>query len=159
MVQRKGKPGMLALEAFNKYKVPILTVEMGGAQHQDDEFIKKGIAGIYNTLRFYKMVPGKVKKNKEPFLLKRRFGLRSPETAVIKFKVNLGDFVHAGDEFGTLYYPQHYSEEPFFSPLCGLVFSLHDRQIIKKNKRICSILEQENCHIMKKTLKTNEIKM
>ncbi len=152
IIERRGKKGMLARAAFHKYGKPIVTVEIGGAKHIFDEFVKQGVTGIKNILKFYKMLPGEPSLPEKQFVLKSRFGIKAPRTGIIEFCVKLGDFVHAGDKIGVMYYPQVFKDEKLVSPMCGRVFSLHDHQIVKKGTIMYSILEKRKCHVDRTTL-------
>ena len=152
IIERRGRKGMLALSAFEKFEKPIVTVEIGGAKHIFDEFLKQGVEGIHNILKFYKMIPGAPIVPRQQFVLKKRYGVKASLTGIIEYDVKLGDYVHAGDLIGTMYYPQNYKEESLISPMCGRIFSLHDHQIVKKGSIMYSILEKKKCHVDRTTL-------
>ena len=151
IIERKGHPGMMALETFKKFKKPLVTVEIGGAKHIFEPFLKQGVEGIKNILRFYEMLPGKVKMPQKQFILKTRFGIKAGSAGIIKLNIELGDFVHAGDKIGSIYHPQTFKENTIIAPMCGRVFSLHDHQIIKGNGIMYSILESKDCHVERTT--------
>jgi uncharacterized protein len=152
IVERKGKAGMMALAAYEKFKKPLVTVEIGGARHIFDDFVKEGVKGIKNILKYYEMIPGKPRLPKKQFILKKRLGVKAPQTGIIEFSVELGDFVHAGDKIGRIYFPQTFEEEDLRSPMCGLIFSLHDHQIVKESSVMYSVLETKKCHVDRTTL-------
>jgi len=152
IIKREGKRGMLAIEAYKKFKKPVLTVEIGGAKHAN-KFLDEGVEGIKNILKYFKMISGKPKMPKKQFLLEKRFGIKAKRTGIIMLSAKLGSRVHKGDEVGTIYYPQIYKEEILHAPMCGVIFSLHDHQIIEENQFIYSVLETKQCHGKRKQAK------
>ena len=153
IVERKGKKGMMALAAFDKFKIPVVTVEIGGAGHDfNNDFVKQGLGGIMNILYHYGVLEGKPDIPKKQYILKKRIGVKAPRTGIVEFSANLSDYVHAGDQIGTIYYPQEFVEEPLISPMCGLLFSLHDHRIVKQGTLVYSILEKEKCCVDRTTL-------
>ena len=152
IVKRKGKEGMMALEAFNKYKIPLVTIEIGGAKHVANQFLDQGVEGIKNILKAYGILPGLPALPMHQYVLKSRYGIRADKPGVVEFTAKLGASVHAGEVLGSVYYPQSYKTEPLVSPMCGLLFALHDQQLFKKNEILFSVLEFKKCHVSRTTL-------
>lgn len=151
IVERMGKKGMLAVEAFKKLGKPIITIEIGGAKHIFTKYLQQGVNGIKNILRYYKMIPGKIVIPQKQYILKNRYGVRANQTGIMELNVKLGDFVHAGETIGTIYYPQNFIEKPLKAPMCGLIFWLRNDNLVKKGNIMYSILENVNCHVKRTT--------
>lgn len=151
ILEREGKPGMMAIETAKRLGTPFVTVEMGGANHILQEFMPQGVEGIKNILRHYKMLPGKTRMPQKQFILKSRFGIKASKAGIITLEATLGQFIHAGDKIGSIYHPQNFEEKTLISPMCGIVFSLHDHQFVKENEIIYSVLENIKCHVPRST--------
>ncbi len=151
ILQRAGRDGMLALAAQKAFNKPLVTIETGGSNRILEDFMPQGIEGIKNILRFYQMLPGKAEIPKKQFILKSRFGVKAKRAGIISLEKKLGQFVHAGDKIGTIYHPQDFEEQPLTSPMCGVLFSLHEQQFVKEDEIIYSILEKQKCHVNRTT--------
>jgi len=150
IVERKGKPGMIAVEMERKFNLPILTIETGGALKRFPKFLNIGLEGIINILRFYKMLPGEVKIPRKQYFLKDRFGVKAPATGIVNFTKKLGQRVHVSNKIGELYIPMRNKTVDLVSPTCGLIFSLQHEESITKGDIIYSILEDRKCHIKRR---------
>jgi len=146
IVERKGKKGMLAVEMTKKYRLPVLTVEVGGAQKIDPKYIDKSLDGIVNILRSQGFLPGEPRKPRKQYYLRHRFGIPSKETGIINFKKKLGQRVHLGDNIGKIYVPTKAKTIDVISPMCGLIFSIQHVDSVAKGEILYSILEDKKCH-------------
>lgn len=152
IIARDGKPGMMAIVLHEKYDIPVLTVETGGAQSIVENDMHIALQGIRNFLAAKKMYEGDIIVPEKQFFLYDRYGVKTPACAQIEFNVKLGDQVHAGDEIGKIYFPLTQKREVIKAPMCGHIFSLWKRNQIQSNMIMFSILEEKECHVERTTL-------
>lgn len=152
LIERTGKPHMMAIHLHQQYHIPVLTVEIGGAQRLFPEYIETGLRGIRNVLAAKGMYAGDVILPDRQFLLTKRYGVKRREAAKIILTVKLGDFVHYGDLLGSLYDPVTLEQLEIRSPKCGIIFSLQQLSQVAANDTMFSILESDVCHIERTTL-------
>lgn len=146
IIERKGKKGMLAIEMSKKHKIPILTIEIGGALKVAHKHLEKGLEGLLNILKSQGFLPGEPKVPAKQFYLKHRFGVPAKHTGIIKLDKKLGSRVHMGDTIGSIYVPEKAKTHGITSPMCGIIFSMQLIDIAKKGEIIFSILEDRKCH-------------
>jgi len=151
IVERKGNRGMLAVEMMKKYELPVLTVEIGGALKVADDFLKQGLEGVINVLKYTRMLPGNPKFPPKQYYLRNRFGIPAKEAGLIKFKKHLGQRVHNGDRIGELYIPSKAKTIDLISPMCGILFSMQHVDSVGKDEIMYSILEDKKCHVRRRT--------
>lgn len=103
IVERDGDMKMMAVALNNKYKVPVITVEIGGAQmiYPDTESV--ALRGIKNVLVANSMYPGKMDVPDKQYVIERRIGIRSANPSILQLDVKLGDMVKRGDRIGWRY--------------------------------------------------------
>ncbi|MFH1533964.1 MAG: succinylglutamate desuccinylase/aspartoacylase family protein [bacterium] len=146
IIERKGKKGMLAIEMSRKHKLPILTIEIGGALKVAHKHLEKGLEGILNILKSQGFLPGEVKVPSEQFYLKYRFGVPAKYTGILNLSKKLGSRVHMGDKIGDIYVPKKAKTYDVISPMCGIIFSMQLVDVAKEGEIIYSILEDRKCH-------------
>lgn len=146
IVEREGHENMLAVAIHKSLDKPVITVEIGGAQHVFKEYLKLAVQGVKNFLAAKKMYKGKVVLPEEQYYLKERFGVKIKAPAHIDFMVELGEFVHDDQKIGVLYYPQTQEHEDIVIKGCGYLFSRWMEAQVPADRTIYSILETEECH-------------
>ncbi len=151
IVQREGNEHMLATYLAKEHGIPVITVELGGAQQVFPRFQQDVLDGIVNILRGADMLPGEIRPPGRQFYLRDRYGIRVPEACEIQFSVQLGDSVHAGDKLGEIYYPLEHRAQPIVSPMCGFIFSLWQLNQAPAGQTIYSVLEHDECHTPRTT--------
>lgn len=156
IVERKGKPGMLAIEMMKKYKLPVLTIEIGGALKVADQFLKEGLDGIINILKYTRMLPGHPKVPQKQYYLQDRFGVLAKDAGLIRITKKLGQRVHRGDKIGEIYVPAKGKSTDLISPMCGLLFSIQYADQVSQGEIMYSILEDKKCHVKRRTVKLFE---
>ena len=152
VIERPGKAHMMAIEMHRRFDMPVLTVEIGGAQRLYEEYYHTAIDGLWNVLAAFGMIERDFHLPERQFLLHDRYGVKVSEACQVRFCVRLGDYVHVGDEFGDLYFPQRNTRETIYSPMCGYVFSLWGPHQAYEGATLYSILEEDDCHIDRTTL-------
>jgi uncharacterized protein len=147
ILQRKGLKGMLAVESYKRLKIPVLTVEIGGAFTMRDDFLLEGIRGIKNVLINNGIMKGKILKPKEQHIIsdKHRSYYTSKLDGILRMKFDVGDDVHKGDILAEIHDPIHEKKHKLLSKTCGFIFSRRLRGIIDKNKTACTILQTAVC--------------
>lgn len=156
IIEREGHPHMMAVAMYQRHKVPVLTVEIGGGQTILPEFQAQALQGILNILSAYEIYQTEIKVPEEQFFLHNRFGVETNEPAEIRIDVKLGDYIHEEDEIGEIYYPITQKREKLVSPMCGYLFALWQDNQIPAHQTIYSILESKQCHVRRTTLKNFE---
>ncbi len=156
IVERKGKPGMLAIEMMKKYNLPVLTIEIGGALKVANKFLNEGLDGIINILKHMQMLPGHPKIPRTQYYLQNRFGVVAKDAGLIKLTKKLGQRVHRGDKVGTIYVPEKAKTTDLISPMCGLLFSIQYADQVSQGEIMYSILEDKKCHVKRRTVKLFE---
>ena len=124
VIERKGKKGMLAVELSKLKKIPVLTIEIGGALKLADKFLNEGLKGVINILKHYDFLKGDAKLPSKQYYLKDRFGIPATHTGILKMEKRLGQRVHKGDKLGEIYVPTKNKTVDIVSPMCGIIFSL-----------------------------------
>jgi predicted deacylase len=152
IVERGGKPNMMAVALNQQYGVPVLTVEVGGAQRLFPNFIEVALRGIRNFLAANDMYPGDIRLPDRQFMLNKRYGIKQKEAAMVEMTVQLGDQVHEGDVLGELYFPGRLEHQAIITPMCGFIFSLQQFNQVEAGDTLFSILEMDNCHVDRITL-------
>ena len=146
IIERKGDKHMMSVAIKNKYDIPVITAEIGGSQMVHPEFIQEGLRGLLNIMKYLDMIPGEIQLPEKQYSLKARSGVKTHYAGEIHFNKKIGDFVHAGEEIGTIYFPQLQKMENLLSPVCGFVFAKWQRHQIPKNTVMYGIIESKKCH-------------
>ncbi|MEM7119412.1 MAG: succinylglutamate desuccinylase/aspartoacylase family protein [Chloroflexota bacterium] len=152
VIERAGKPNMMAIAMNQRYKTAVLTVEVGGAQRLFPDFVRLALRGIRNVLAHQKMYVGDIILPERQFILYDRYGVKQKEAAMVEFTTELGARVHAGDVLGELYFPTRLERRPVRSPMCGFIFSLQQFNQVEAGDTLFSILELDACHVNRTTL-------
>ena len=140
ILEREGKEGMLAIEAYKKHKIPVLTVEVGGGIKIWHKYVAEGIRGIKNVLIYKKMLNGFIDIPIRQFVLDYRHGYMAPFSGLLDVKVDLGDAVKEGDVIATLYDPETDREEDIKAEHAGVVFSVRLKSKIDSGETMFSVL-------------------
>jgi len=152
VIERKGKKGMLAVELGELKKIPVLTIEIGGALKLADKFLNDGLKGLVNIFKHYDFLKGEAKFPSKQYYLKDRFGIPATHTGILEMEKRLGQRVHQGDKIGEIYVPTKNKTVDVISPMCGIIFSLQYVDAASKGEMIYSILEDKKCHVRRRTL-------
>jgi len=152
IIERDGSRGMMAIELHRHFDIPVLTVEVGGAQRIFPAFVALGLRGIQNILAASGMTTGEVALPERQFYLNRRFGIKAEAGVMVTFTRGLGEFAHYGDVIGRLYLPQTSEHHDLHAPMCGLLFALHQPSQAPIGATLFSILETDECHVDRTTL-------
>lgn len=96
ILQREGERGMMAIESFNVYKTPVLTVEIGGALVLREDFTAQVLSGLKNILIYGGLLNGVLDLPVKQFFLDDRLEYISPMQGILHIEVELGDAVKKG---------------------------------------------------------------
>ncbi len=140
IIERDGWPGMMAVECYRTYKIPVLTVEIGGGMRIWEEFIPQGIRGIQNILIAHQMLPGKVVLPKHQFFLSKRAGYLAPLDGLLTLYKNLGDTVSEGELLGEIVDPLTWEKDEINAYECGVVFSIRQQAKIDRGDTAISVM-------------------
>ncbi len=140
ILQREGERGMMAIESFNVYKVPVLTVEIGGALVLRDDFTEQVLKGLKNILIYGGLLNGVLDLPVKQFFLDNRLGYISPMQGILHIEVELGDAVKKRQLIARIHDPIKDEEIKIYSKNPGVVFSVRRDAIINKGEAILSLL-------------------
>ena len=140
ILEREGSPGMMAIEAFHQLKVPVLTVEIGGAYIINDKFIEQGVRGIRNVLIYNDNLQGILDLPLQQFFLQDREGYLSPFAGILHIEVGLGEAVKKDQTIAILHDPLQNKKSVIKAKEYGVVFSIRKDAIVEKNETMLSIL-------------------
>lgn len=143
--ERTGMPGMLAIEAAQRLKKPVLTLEVGGAGVLWPKFIEEGVVAIINVLKYFKVLGGKRTLPRYQFVLEERTRYRAPIDGIIDFSVAIGQAVHTGERLAQVFDPIGNETVDIYSDECGVVFDLKLFSRVLKGARVASILQFGLC--------------
>ncbi|HYE77301.1 MAG TPA: succinylglutamate desuccinylase/aspartoacylase family protein [bacterium] len=144
VLERSGAAGMMAIEARRLLRLPVLTVEVGGANNLRDHFIERGLRGLRNFLISQGMLEGELELPEFQFALKERTGIPAPLSGIIRFHANLGDGVAKGDVLADIRDPLTGRLETVEAPGTGVVFSRKMAARVEEGDSIGSVLEFEH---------------
>src|SRR3989344_6342888 len=140
ILEREGDSGMMAIESFNMYKTPVLTVEVGGASVLKDEYTNQVVKGLNNILIYMGMIRGVLNMPIRQFFLDKRMGYSAPIQGILHINVELGDAVKKNELIAVIHDPIEDKEVKIRSKNHGIVFSIKKECIVKKEDSILSIL-------------------
>ena len=140
ILQREGERGMMAIESFNVYKTPVLTVEVGGALVLMEDFSAQVLSGLKNILIYGRLLNGVLELPVRQFFLDEREGYLAPVQGILHIEVELGEAVKKGQLIARIYDPLEDKEIKIKSKNPGVVFSVRRDAIINRNESILSIL-------------------
>ena len=140
ILEREGLPGMMAIEAFHKLNLPVLTVEIGGALIINDNFIEQGVRGINNILIYNDNMQGTLDLPMRQFFLQDREGYLAHFAGILHIEVELGEAIKKGQVIAVLHDPLENKKSIIKAREHGVVFSIRKDAIIEKGETILSIL-------------------
>lgn len=146
IIEREGHAGMMAVALHKQFDMPVLTVELGGAQRIFDDYLKVAKHGVRNFLRAKKMLKGTIIVPEKQYFLEDRYGIIIKAPATVNFNVELGDFVHKGQKIGDLYYPLTQEREDIVTSSCGYILAKWMASQVPEGESIYDVLATENCH-------------
>lgn len=147
IMQRIGVDGMMAIETYKKLKLPVITVEVGGALIIWDYFLSRAVVGLKNILINEGLLSGKIILPEKQFFLTTREGYKAPIEGILRLRVNLGSGVKRGDVLAEIYNPIDRKEVKIKADYCGIVFSRKMQGKVEKGENIISIVKFEKCDI------------
>ena len=140
ILQREGESGMMAVESFNVYKTPVLTVEVGGALVLREDFTTQVLSGLKNILVYGGLLNGVLDLPVRQFFLDERLGYLSPIQGILHIEVEIGDAVNKGQLIARIHNPINDKVVKIKSKNPGVIFSVRKDAIINKGESILSIL-------------------
>ncbi len=140
ILQREGEKGMMAIESFDVYKAPVLTVEVGGALILREDFTTQVLSGLKNILIYGGLLNGVLDLPVKQFFLDVRLGYLAPIQGILHIEVELGDAVRKGQLIARIHNPINDKEIKIISKNPGVVFSVRRDAIIDKGEPILSLL-------------------
>ena len=140
ILQREGERGMMAIESFNLHKIPILTIEVGGALVLREDFTAQVLSGLKNVLIYGGLIKGILDLPVRQFFLDDRLGYLAQMQGILHLDVELGDAVKKNQVIARIHNPISDKEIKIKSKNPGVVFSIRRDAVINKGESILSIL-------------------
>jgi len=126
----EGEKGMLNIEA-EKIGVPIVCFEIGEAGRLDEYYIREGMKGILNFMKYFGMLDGEPEIPEKQILLKDYKEITSKMSGIFHPKVNAGDVVKKNQLLGIINSP-FYSEKHYVkSPEDGVIIGIRTQPIVR----------------------------
>ncbi|WKZ31373.1 MAG: succinylglutamate desuccinylase/aspartoacylase family protein [Candidatus Dojkabacteria bacterium] len=141
IIERDGDLNMMAVAMNNTYKVPVITVEIGGAQIIYPTLEQVALRGVQNILAANSMFPGKIVVPEKQYVVSRRIGVRSSVASVLHLKVKLGDRVAKGDRVGWRYVVGEGRNADVLAPDNGVVFSMWPTNLVPADRTFLSVVD------------------
>ena len=103
--------------------MPVLLYEAGEALRYDEIAIRAGVTGVLNVMRTLGMLPPSRSRaaTPEPFIARKSYWVRAPESGMIRMKTALGAHVKKGTLLGFTYDPYSGAKHPIHSTLEGVI--------------------------------------
>lgn len=156
ILEREGDMKMMAVALNNKHNVPVITVEIGGAQQIYPEAGKIAISGVSNLLVANSMYPGKIDVPKKQYLIQRRIGARFSTGSVVELTVKLGDRVEKGEKVGERFLPVQARREDILAPDSGVIFSIWPYSLLPADRTFLSVVDVDCEHPEEKGIEVLE---
>ncbi len=132
-------PGSLAGE-LKKIKVPAMTVEIGESNSLNNFFIRYGLFGAINLLKYYRFIEGRATIPARQYILTKRINILSEYKGFLYPSVKLGDVVSKGTILGEVYDVETNTSKDIISEERGIVLSIQTYAVIRPGDIIFSIL-------------------
>lgn len=105
IVQKYDAEGTLRAWA-NSNNISAITIEIGDPDVFQPHLVDDTLEGIFNTLRYYQMVPGEVKNlTKDTTICSSSYWLHSPSGGILEVLPKLTQYIAKGEKVATLYNP------------------------------------------------------
>ncbi|MAG47298.1 hypothetical protein CL617_01720 [archaeon] len=138
VLERNGLKGMLAIEAYQQYKIPVLTVEIGGAMIIWDKYVDIGVTGIKNLLKYNGMLDGKLILPRKQYVMHQldiiRKGYRSKFEGIFIPKKELGKYIRKKDMIAEIHDPINERTQKLIARENSILFSMKMLNKIEKNE-------------------------
>lgn len=158
IAQRLGKEGMMAVEAHEKFGIPVVTVEVGGGGVLWNTFLDRAVVGIRNILTHFGFLSGKIILPEKQFVidLSGREGYHAEIPGMVDIKVLLGEAVEKDALLARIYNPLNGQEHEIHAKECGVVFSRRMKANVQLDDPIVIILgfeevSEKSCRLTSKT--------
>lgn len=137
ILDQKGPDGQLARAAPDE-GVPTVDPELGGCVGWDESSIQKGVEGVFNVLRYYGFLEGTV--TPAPQTRAKGFGqYGAPAGGLVRFEVDLGDRVRAGDSLFTVTTPFGESKSEVTADSSGILWRTRRLPQVATGEYVCSV--------------------
>jgi len=116
---KNALPGSMAYYLAQKNK-PVAIVEIGGGGRNNKYYIKQGLTGIKNVMKYLKMIDGEPNILEKQYNLKELISIRSKNGGIFNPNLSIGSMhsvVSKSDLLGITYSPYTFEEiEHFYGP-------------------------------------------
>jgi len=154
--QDEGQEGMLNIEA-GKIGVPVVCFEIGVAGVLDAYYIKAGLKGVMNFMKYFGMIKGKPEIPKQQVLLKGYKEIPSQIGGLFYPYVKAGDVVKKKQIIGVTKSP--YTGEKYFAraPDDCYIVGIRSQPVVRQGTSIAWIMTFEKSNILP-PLRNNDLR-
>ncbi|MFO0703005.1 MAG: succinylglutamate desuccinylase/aspartoacylase family protein [Candidatus Andersenbacteria bacterium] len=121
VIERQAEPGMLAGVVRDRFGIPAVTVEVGGATQLWESFLARGVHGLRNMLRALDVLSGSLELPTTQRLVRIRHGFPAELSGIQTSFVRLGEFVAPGQPLYRIYNPNDGRTMIHRARACGIV--------------------------------------
>lgn len=138
------RDGSLRAHAANLGK-PVLLFEAGEAGRLDDEAISMGVAGTLRVLAAVGVLNSPPRAARHPTQLFRTSSwVRANRSGFCRLEVELGDWVVAGDSFGSIINPAQGSRHPIRTRCTGVVIGKTTEGLVTAGDAVIHVAETDD---------------
>lgn len=105
--------GSISEYAISKLKIPVMVSEIGTSPRSAEKDINDGVTGIFNIMKYIKMIEGNLKLPKKQLVIKDRVIIRAEHGGIFYPEYdtrNVGLEIEKGTKLGTIIDPQTFEK-------------------------------------------------
>ncbi len=144
---REGEKGMLNIEA-GKIGIPIVCFEIGEAGRLDEYFIKAGIKGVINFMKYFGMLKGKPEIPEKQILLRDYKEIVSSKGGIFYPKVMAGDIVKKNQFIGMIKSPFSGEKHYVRAPRDCYIIGIRSQPVVRAGTSVAWIMTFEEGNIL-----------
>lgn len=133
-------------EAASEHGIPMLLYEAGEALRFDEFCIRAGLQGILNVMRKLGMIKSRKKKqpNKEPFIARSSYWVRSPASGLFRSAQALGSHIKKNEQLGVISDPNSDIEIEVNAPTNGIVIGRTETPLVYEGEAVYHLARFED---------------
>jgi len=153
----EGHPGMLNVAA-GRIGIPIVCFEIGEAGRIDEYFIKAGIKGVKNFMKYVGMLEGKMEIPEKQILLKDYTEVNSIIGGIFYSRVRAGDVVKERQIIGTVKSPFTGEKRNIYSPKNGFILGIRSQPLARPGTTVAWLMGFDEGTVLPPLKTRNEVK-
>ncbi len=119
--------------------VPTIVYEAGSARRLERPFIRTGIAGILNVMRFLRMLPGEPEEPPLRLRIERTYWVRAQAGGILDLQVSLGEPLRRGAPISINTNPFGRERSQLKAPYGGMVLGLTQSPLVHPGDAVCHL--------------------